>query len=572
MQKISMFKWMPKHNAKELVFKVLQPAIRFTKQECLDLPDMMYEVRDVPLTSQQKKYYDKLRKEMLVEAAGEEISAVNAAAKLTKLLQISCIAGDTMVLSELGWKRLDTVAPTDRVWDGVEWVGHGGVVYKGHKPVTTLHGVRMTADHQVLTTEGWHTAQEIVDGEPSKRFIRAAVWIPHSHRTKGDNRGVFNSVCTLVMSVRLWAAGSKKKPVSKGKAPDTPPKLRLPSWERNTQDVVLPAVQCMGRDETTMWFPTRQRLQELRCAGDHGMRRMGELIHSFLGGYAKFVPRWVDAGQDRQQQGVQERQLPMGYGAGAMQQHPEDPPYTDPSRGDDANKCRKVLRDEERNSAREDSSVWVGGGSSIVHTGGEPEAVYDIVDAGPRNRFVVKGSGNSPFIVHNCGSVYSDEGNTVHFDVSSRMNELEAIIDECLHKVIVFAPFTHTIEMIEEFLTRKKHTCAVINGAVSLSKRSAIIEKFQNDPMLRVIIIQPQAAAHGITLTAADTVVWFGPTTSVETFIQANARAHRKGQHNKVTVYMIQGSPAEAKIYASLNKKIDDHEHLIALYNDIINS
>jgi SNF2 family DNA or RNA helicase len=85
MQKISTFKWIPRPRAKDIVFKALQPAIRFTKEECLDLPDITYETREVPLTPQQEKYYQVLRKQLLIEAAGESVSAVNAAAKLNKL-------------------------------------------------------------------------------------------------------------------------------------------------------------------------------------------------------------------------------------------------------------------------------------------------------------------------------------------------------------------------------------------------------------------------------------------------------------------------------------------------------
>jgi SNF2 family DNA or RNA helicase len=297
---------------------------------------------------------------------------------------------------------------------------------------------------------------------------------------------------------------------------------------------------------------------------------MGELIHSFLGGYAKFVPRWVDAGQDRQQQGVQERQLPMGYGAGAMQQHPEDPPYTDPSRGDDANKCRKVLRDEERNSAREDSSVWVGSGSSIVHTGREPEAVYDIVDAGPRNRFVVKGSGNSPFIVHNCGSVYSDNKEVIEFDVSNRLQVILEVIEESSHKVLVFVPFTHTIELFREFLEKNKISCGVINGQVSVNKRSEVIKQFQELPDPHVLIIQPQAASHGLTLTAANTVIWYAPVTSVETYLQANARINRPGQKNAMTIVHVRGSEVENRLYKMLQGNITNHTKIIDLYRQEI--
>jgi SNF2 family DNA or RNA helicase len=166
--------------------------------------------------------------------------------------------------------------------------------------------------------------------------------------------------------------------------------------------------------------------------------------------------------------------------------------------------------------------------------------------------------------------VYSDEGAPLYFDISNRLAELEAVIDESLKKVIVFAPFTHTIEVIEQYLTKKKITNAVINGAVSANKRAVHIQNFQELPDPRVLIIQPQAAAHGITLTAANTVVWFGPTSSVETYLQANARAHRKGQDHKVTVIMIQGSPAESHMYTMLNGKVDSHNQLIDLYNNIL--
>jgi hypothetical protein len=50
-----MFKWTPKADAQEKIHKALQPAIRFTKAQCLDLPPVITEIRDVPLTPQQKK-------------------------------------------------------------------------------------------------------------------------------------------------------------------------------------------------------------------------------------------------------------------------------------------------------------------------------------------------------------------------------------------------------------------------------------------------------------------------------------------------------------------------------------
>jgi len=89
MNKITMFKWAPKADAAEKVHEALQPAIRYTKAQCLDLPPVLTLTREVPLTAQQAKYYNMLKTQMLVMAAGETITAVNAAAALNKLLQIS---------------------------------------------------------------------------------------------------------------------------------------------------------------------------------------------------------------------------------------------------------------------------------------------------------------------------------------------------------------------------------------------------------------------------------------------------------------------------------------------------
>ena len=89
MHQITRFKWTPKKDAKTTVFNALQPAIRFEKGDCLDLPDLVCQTREIPLTPQVTSYYRRLKDQMLIEAAGETISAVNAAAMLSKLLQIS---------------------------------------------------------------------------------------------------------------------------------------------------------------------------------------------------------------------------------------------------------------------------------------------------------------------------------------------------------------------------------------------------------------------------------------------------------------------------------------------------
>ena len=79
--------------------------------------------------------------------------------------------------------------------------------------------------------------------------------------------------------------------------------------------------------------------------------------------------------------------------------------------------------------------------------------------------------------------------------------------------------------------------------------------------------------AHGITLTAADTVVFYGPLMSVEQYTQCIARADRKGQDSdKVTVVHIQSSPIERKMFKALEQKVTDHSMLIEMFNQEIKS
>jgi SNF2 family DNA or RNA helicase len=88
----------------------------------------------------------------------------------------------------------------------------------------------------------------------------------------------------------------------------------------------------------------------------------------------------------------------------------------------------------------------------------------------------------------------------------------------------------------------------------------------------RVLVIQPQAASHGVTLTAADTVVFWGPVMSVEVYLQCIARIDRVGQENKMTVVHLQGSDVEKRMYAMLQGKVDAHTKLVDLYREELES
>jgi SNF2 family DNA or RNA helicase len=168
------------------------------------------------------------------------------------------------------------------------------------------------------------------------------------------------------------------------------------------------------------------------------------------------------------------------------------------------------------------------------------------------------------------GAVYSDTGEVVQFDASNRLAVLREVIEEASHKVLVFVPYRHAIEVVAEDLRKHGHPTAIIHGGVSASKRSEIFERFQTKDDLRVLVIQPQAASHGVTLHAANTIVYWSPVMSVETYLQCNARVHRAGQKNPTTVVHLQGSGAEKRMYKMLENKVDIHNRIIDLYGEIL--
>ena len=167
-----------------------------------------------------------------------------------------------------------------------------------------------------------------------------------------------------------------------------------------------------------------------------------------------------------------------------------------------------------------------------------------------------------------CGAAYTDEKEVVEFDAKPRLNVLEEILEETDRKVIIFALFRSSIDAIVSHLRKAGYGVDTIHGDVSAGKRGTIIKDFQTTDQIKVLVMQPQATAHGITLTAADTVVFFGPLMSVEMYTQCIARADRKGQDSdKVTVVHIESSPIEKKLFTAMNTKVNDHSLLVGLFD-----
>jgi SNF2 family DNA or RNA helicase len=154
-----------------------------------------------------------------------------------------------------------------------------------------------------------------------------------------------------------------------------------------------------------------------------------------------------------------------------------------------------------------------------------------------------------------CGVAYGDDGQNIEIDCSPRINLVKEVIREAgSEKVILFVPLTGTLHLLEKELS-KHWTTGVVNGEVSSSKRNKIFHDFQHQKDPHVLIAHPGTMAHGLTLTSASTIIWYGPINSNEVYVQANGRIERIGKRNVANVIHIEATDLEHKMYERLKNK-----------------
>ena len=152
-----------------------------------------------------------------------------------------------------------------------------------------------------------------------------------------------------------------------------------------------------------------------------------------------------------------------------------------------------------------------------------------------------------------CGVAYSADGD-ITIPAQPRIDEVVDIVEQSEGKVIVFVPFSGALGYLAEAL-RKRFSVEIVQGATPRGERDRIFADFQRGREPRVIVAQPGCMSHGLTLTAASTIVWFAPITSAEIYEQANSRIVRPGQKRNTLIVDIEGSPVERKMYDRLRRK-----------------
>jgi SNF2 family DNA or RNA helicase len=165
-----------------------------------------------------------------------------------------------------------------------------------------------------------------------------------------------------------------------------------------------------------------------------------------------------------------------------------------------------------------------------------------------------------------CGYLYTDSKTVYAMPATGRLKALDTTIGETDHKVLVMVPFLHALTGVASYLRDQGHDIAVVHGGTGRTARDKIFTQFQSQPSPRIIVAHPQTLAHGLTLTEANTIIWYSPTNSLEIYEQSNARINRPGQKHKTLIVHLVGTAVERATYTRLRTKQRMQNCLLSLF------
>jgi len=158
-----------------------------------------------------------------------------------------------------------------------------------------------------------------------------------------------------------------------------------------------------------------------------------------------------------------------------------------------------------------------------------------------------------------CGHFTADDGTIQRID-NNRVNELMNILSEMEGKAIIWAHYQWDIKDIIKEIVKVYGPGSVVDyyGLTPQDERQGNIKKFQSDPKCRFLVGTPATGGYGITLTAANTVIYYSNGYDLEKRLQSEDRAHRIGQKKNVTyVDIIAEDTVDEKIVKALRDKIN---------------
>ena len=158
-----------------------------------------------------------------------------------------------------------------------------------------------------------------------------------------------------------------------------------------------------------------------------------------------------------------------------------------------------------------------------------------------------------------CGHFTADDG-SIQAVENNRLNELMNILEEIDGKAIIWANYQLSVGEIIQKIIKVFGEDSYVHyyGLTSQEDRQDHIRKFQNDPKCRFLVGTPQTGGYGITLTQANTVIYYSNGYDLEKRLQSEDRAHRIGQTKTVTyVDIIAEDTVDEKIVKALRNKIN---------------
>jgi len=164
-----------------------------------------------------------------------------------------------------------------------------------------------------------------------------------------------------------------------------------------------------------------------------------------------------------------------------------------------------------------------------------------------------------------CGHFTADDGSIQRIP-NNRVSELMDILEETEGKAIIWAHYQWDIKDIIKEIVKKYGPGSVVDyfGLTPQNERQPNIKKFQDDPRCRFLVGTPSTGGYGITLTAANTVIYYSNGYDLEKRLQSEDRAHRIGQKKNVTyVDIIAEDTVDEKIVKALRDKINDASQVL---------
>jgi hypothetical protein len=310
----------------------------------------------------------------------------------------ACLHADTQVLTQRNrWVKIIDVQPDDLVFDGTEFVSHGGCSYSGYKEVITVFGITMTPDHKMLINDEWVEAQCVEDTGDVRRAAVYRGQIPDT----GES-----AMRTMRMCDNHAAAERHQTQQSEAKSLFSMCGGSIPQDDRDSDLAHLVWDDKSGRGYI--------RLQELRQTWHRCLQRVVG-FRNLLQRYARWVRRQFDHRAHRQQWSVLQGKLSLGHEYGAAGQQTQQSCTNVPRRTDTPSGVMQTFWFQQNDAeyeieSRHDGRRSSGGRSEVtirkVARPKEREAsatahVYDLVNCGPRHRFLIRNDEGEMFISHN---------------------------------------------------------------------------------------------------------------------------------------------------------------------------